>query len=67
MGMTLQEIADELGISKQMVYKIEQRALRKARDYATLHGLTLRELLDNEAPETYSIEEQPRGKTREDV
>ena len=67
MGMTLQEIADELGISKQMVYKIEQRALRKARDYAKLHGLTLRELLGNEEPETYSIEEQPRGKARAGV
>ena len=37
--MTLQEIADELGISKQMVAKIEKRALAKAR--ATLDRLGL--------------------------
>ena len=38
-GMTLQEIADEMGVSKQMVAKIERRALAKAK--ATLDRLGL--------------------------
>jgi transcriptional regulator with XRE-family HTH domain len=46
--MTLQEIADELGVSKPMVYKIEQRALKKARALMEKHGLTLEEVLKGE-------------------
>jgi len=40
MSMTLQEIADELGISKQMAAKIERRALDKARTILERHGLS---------------------------
>ena len=47
-GMTLQEIADEMGISRQMVYKIEQRALTKARKAMLESGLTLEEILNGE-------------------
>ena len=32
-GMTLQEIADEMGIRRQMEYKIEKRELKKDRKY----------------------------------
>ena len=46
--MTLQEIADELGISRQMVYKIEQRALRKAKVLIEQHGYTLDEILNGD-------------------
>ena len=45
---TLQEIADEMGISRQMVYKIEQRALTKARKAMLESGLTLEEILNGE-------------------
>lgn len=35
--MTYQEIADELGISRQRVKQIEEAALRKLRDRLALH------------------------------
>ena len=46
--MSLQEIADQMGISKQMVYKIEQRALRKARAILEAHGYTMRDLINGD-------------------
>lgn len=46
--MTLQEIADEMGISKQMVYKIEQRALKKAKALMESSDMTLEEVLKGE-------------------
>ena len=46
--MTLQEVADEMGISKQMVYKIEQRALAKCRKALEEKGLTLRDIMNDE-------------------
>jgi DNA-directed RNA polymerase sigma subunit (sigma70/sigma32) len=63
--MTLQEIADTLGVSKAMVYKIEQRALKKARALMEQQGLTLAEVL-SETETEYSIAE-PRSETREEV
>ena len=38
--MTLQEIADDMGISKQMVAKIEKRALAKAGAILEENGYT---------------------------
>ena len=45
---TLQEVANILGVSKQMVYKIEQRALRKAKAIMEEQGLTMQEILQGE-------------------
>lgn len=44
--MTYQEIADVLGISPQMVRRIEQRALQKAREILERRGFTLEDYLD---------------------
>ena len=44
--MTLQEIADELGVSKQMVAKIEKRALAKARATLDRLGLSWEDFVD---------------------
>lgn len=64
--MTLQEIADELGISKQMVAKIEKRALDKARATLDRLGLTWEDFLDElraqEEPTEYT--EELGGQTR---
>ena len=57
--MTLQQIADELGISKVMVRKIEQRALRKARALLEQGGVSLRELLTE--TDTYTVAEPKKG------
>ncbi len=46
--MTLQQIADELGISRQRAHRIEQRALKKARAHMEATGLTLQEILRDE-------------------
>lgn len=46
--MTLQEVADEMGISRQMVHKIEQRALAKCRKALEKKGLTLRDIMSDE-------------------
>ncbi len=59
---TLQEIADAMGISKQMVYKIEQRALRKAKALMEEQGLTMQEILQGE---NKPIREKQKGE-RED-
>ena len=61
--MTLDEIAAELGVSRQMVYKIEQRALRKARVLLEKHNLTVEEWLDGlqTAPEGQNEDTEPRG------
>ena len=42
--MTLQEIADKLGISKQAVHKTERRALRKLRERCREYGLAPEDL-----------------------
>ena len=57
--MTLEEIAQELGVSRQMVYKIEQRALRKARDMIKSSGLTLQEILTDENCKIRGTQEVP--------
>lgn len=45
-GMSLEEVARELGVSKQMVHKIEKRALAKARVLLERHNLTVEDWLD---------------------
>ena len=47
--MTLQEIADVLGISKQRVHRIEQSAIRKASAILDKYGYTFEEWI-NELP-----------------
>ena len=44
--MSLEEVARELGVSKQMVHKIEKRALAKAKVLLDKHNLTVEEWLD---------------------
>ncbi len=61
---TLQEIADAMGISKQMVYKIEQRALRKAKALMEEQGLTMQEILQGE---NKPIREKQKGERERTV
>jgi DNA-directed RNA polymerase sigma subunit (sigma70/sigma32) len=42
---TLEEVAAELGIHREQVRIIEQRALRKCRAYCEARGLRLEDLL----------------------
>lgn len=44
-AMSLQEVADAMGISRQMVYKIEQRALKKAKTILESKGYKLSDLI----------------------
>ena len=53
--MSLQEVADELGVSKQMVARIEKRALRKAKEVLEGLGLSWEDYLDEiRAQEAYA-------------
>lgn len=64
--MTLQEIADELGVSKQMAAKIERRALGKARDILARMGIDWEDFVDELRQEEERTEytEELRGETR---
>jgi hypothetical protein len=42
---TLEEVAKELGVSREQARMIEQRALRKCRAFCQAHGLRLDDLL----------------------
>ena len=64
--MTLQEIADDMGISKQMVAKIERRALAKARTILERHGLSWEDFA-NDLREAEGVEDahaEFRGEVR---
>ena len=43
--MSLQEVADEMGVSRQMIYKIEKRALKKAKAILEARGITISDLI----------------------
>lgn len=45
---TLEEVAQELGVSRQRAQQIEQKALAKCRVILEAHGLTLTALLQDE-------------------
>lgn len=44
--MSQQEVADLLGCSRRMIYKIEQKALQKCRAYFAARGLTAEHFFD---------------------
>lgn len=45
-GMTLQEVANELGFSHQYIKRVEQKALRKLRRFCDEQGISIRDLID---------------------
>lgn len=49
-GMTLEEIAMALGVSRERVRQIEERALRRCRQWCERHGYELADLLDTGRP-----------------
>ena len=66
--MSLQEIADVLGVSKQMVAKIEKRAVAKARVILEENGYTLEDFANEmrqkeeaQPPESYPMPDQFGG------
>ena len=44
-GLTLEEVARELGVSRERIRQIEHSALRKAMRWAEKHGYRLEDLL----------------------
>ncbi len=46
-GLTLQQIAEILGLSRQRVQQLEARALRKLRKRAALLGIRESEVIDH--------------------
>lgn len=49
-GVTQEEVARALGLSKMGVQKIEQRAIRKARRWCELRGLRFEDLVPDAPP-----------------
>ena len=64
--MTLQEIADDMGISKQMVAKIEKRALAKAKATLDRLGLSWEDFVDElrQQEEVEAAHAEFRGEAR---